>query len=136
MKVLLDTNVILDVLGRRKGFYEDSFLALNISCPAHVPCVSTITVTDTAYLSRKFFKNSQEQKNILAEFFSDFKILPVTGWTIRQAFASSMDDFEDAVQAFCARKAGAKLIITRNVKDFSLSPVPALSPADFAKSAP
>ena len=44
-----------------------------------------------------------------------------------------MKDFEDAVQAFCAKKAGAKLIITRNTKDYALSLVKAITPADFLK---
>ncbi len=42
-----------------------------------------------------------------------------------------MTDFEDAVQAFCAKTAGAKIIITRNIQDYRLSPVKAVTPKEF-----
>mgnify|MGYP002627347932 CR=1 FL=1 len=42
-----------------------------------------------------------------------------------------MNDFEDAVQASCAKKHFIDLIITRNVKDFTNSPVYAIIPDDF-----
>ena len=133
MKILIDTNVVLDVLGNRKEFYEDSFSALKAVYENHTPCVSTTTITDVIYLSKKFFESGEKQKIGLSQFFSDFKILPVTKKQIKQAFSSPMKDFEDAVQAFCAKKAGAKLIITRNTKDYALSLVKAITPADFLK---
>lgn len=46
-----------------------------------------------------------------------------------------MADFEDAVQAFCAKNAGAKIIITRNIQDYKLSPVKAVTPKDFLDKA-
>ena len=48
-----------------------------------------------------------------------------------QAFNSPMSDFEDAVQAFCAKNAGEKIIITRNIQDYRLSPVKAVKPKEF-----
>ena len=42
-----------------------------------------------------------------------------------------MSDFEDAVQAFCAKNAGAKLIITRNIQDYKFSPVKAVTSKEF-----
>ena len=42
-----------------------------------------------------------------------------------------MPDFEDAVQAFCAKSRRVSYIITRNVKDYNLSPVKAVAPSDF-----
>lgn len=134
MKILIDTNVILDILGNRVGFYEDSFCALRVVYENYTPCVSTTTITDIIYLSKKLFESSKEQKKKLSEFFSDFKILSVTKAEIKKAFDSQMNDFEDAVQAFCAEKAGAKLIITRNTKDYALSPVKAITPSNFLKT--
>ena len=42
-----------------------------------------------------------------------------------------MSDFEDAVQAFCAKNDGAKIIITRNIQDYKLSPVKAITLKEF-----
>jgi len=47
----------------------------------------------------------------------------------------SEGDLEDNLQGLCAAEAGADLIVTRNVKDFKNSPVPALTPADFLMKA-
>ena len=52
---------------------------------------------------------------------------------IRSALASEMNDYEDAVQSACAKRAKANYIITRNLKDFKMSVVPAISPYDALK---
>lgn len=135
MKILIDTNVIIDVLNKRKDFFEDSFNALQIVFKRHQPCVSAQTVADTVYITRKTFQNSEHQKNIVENFFASFKILSVTKKQIKQAFNSSMSDFEDAVQAFCAKNAGAKIIVTRNIQDYRLSPVKAVTPKEFLDEA-
>ena len=132
MKILIDTNVILDVLGKRESFYSDSLNALQLIYKEHTPCVSTTTITDIIYLSKKFFPNVELQKSYLSDFFSDFKIIPVGKKQILQAFSSPMNDFEDAVQAYSAKRAGIKLIVTRNTKDFALSPVTASTPREFS----
>ena len=133
MKILIDTNVIIDIINNRKEFVQDSFAALQVVLKEHKACISTTTVTDVIYITKKAFEDSESQKQTLSVFFSKLKILPVTKKQIKQAFSSPMKDFEDAVQAFCAKKAGAKLIITRNTKDYALSPVKAITPADFLK---
>lgn len=131
MKILIDTNVIIDVLNKRKDFFENSFNALQTIFEKHQPCVSAQTVADTVYITRKIFQDSAQQKNIIENFFASFKILSVTKKQIKQAFSSPMSDFEDAVQAFCAKNAGIKIIITRNVQDYRLAPVKAVTPKDF-----
>ena len=133
MKILIDTNVIIDIINNRPQFIQDSYDSLQVIFKNHTACVSTTTITDVIYVTKKSFDDSGEQKQKLLDFFSNFKILPVSKLQINQAFASSMKDFEDAVQAFCAKKANAKMILTRNTKDYVLSPVKAISPEDFLK---
>ncbi|MBO7121918.1 MAG: hypothetical protein J6V90_01375 [Treponema sp.] len=50
---------------------------------------------------------------------------------LRFAFTGAMPDFEDALQAYCAKRYRIKYIITRNPKDFSLSPVKVIEPSEF-----
>jgi hypothetical protein len=59
------------------------------------------------------------------------KVTAVKKSDLTFAFSGTMPDFEDAVQASCARRSHAKYVITRNTKDFANSPIPALSPTDF-----
>ena len=131
MRILVDTNVIIDVLNKRKDFFDDSFKALQRVFKDFQPCITTQTVTDTIYITRKIYKNSFEQKKLLEIFFTSFKILAVSKKQIKQAFNSVMTDFEDSVQAFCAKRAGCKLILTRNVQDFVNSPVKSVTPTEF-----
>ena len=47
-----------------------------------------------------------------------------------------MTDFEDAVVAAIAESAGCSVIITRNITDFSQSPVSAITPEEFIATRP
>jgi hypothetical protein len=55
----------------------------------------------------------------------------VTDAIIRQALPSPMKDFEDAVTSAVAESEKLEIIITRNLRDFAVSPVPAMLPVDF-----
>jgi predicted nucleic acid-binding protein len=59
------------------------------------------------------------------------QILPVTEKEIQHALSSNYQDFEDAVQVFTALNGKIDYIITRNIKDFKLSPIPALTADQF-----
>ena len=131
MKILIDTNVIIDVLNKRKDFFDNSFNTLQKVFERHQPYVSVQTVADTMYITRKVFQDSTAQKSVVENLFESFKILSVTKKEISKAFNSSMTDFEDALQAFCSKRANAKLIITRNIKDYKNSPVRAVTPEEF-----
>ena len=47
---------------------------------------------------------------------------------IRYAAGLPMSDFEDALQVAAARACGARHIVTRNVRDYQRSPIPAVDP--------
>ena len=48
-----------------------------------------------------------------------------------EAIHSGFSDFEDALQSVCAKQFEADFIVTRNVKDYKLSPIKAVSPSEF-----
>ncbi len=131
MKVLIDTNIIIDIINKREQFVEASLNAVQFVFQNYTPCVSSATIADTVYITKKTYPTSDVQKKLLSVFFSKFKVLSVSKKQIKQAFNSQMNDFEDAIQAFCAKRAGVKVIITRNTKDYIFSPIPALTPTDF-----
>ena len=43
------------------------------------------------------------------------------------------DDLEDRLQVECARMVNADYIVTRNITDFSASPIPAILPEELLK---
>ena len=60
-------------------------------------------------------------------------VVPALKSDIKSALTSDFSDFEDAVQAACAKRAKADYIVTRNVRGFKHSPVPAIMPGDMLK---
>ena len=43
------------------------------------------------------------------------------------------DDLEDRLQVECARMVNADYVVTRDIADFSASPIPAILPEEFLK---
>ena len=131
MKVLVDLNVLMDVLQRREPFFASAAALCGwgekrgntLAIPAHV-------VTTVAYVVRKTAGADAESK-ALDWLLKNFTVLPSDVNVFRMARALGMGDFEDAVVAASASAAGCAYVITRNVADFSQSPVPAVQPAEF-----
>jgi len=122
MKVLLDTNIVVDILAKRPEFFEVSSQILSYP---HEYCVSATTVTDLYYILRKSVPNT---KQVLQEFLSSFTILEVNKDVCDAAFTSKLVDFEDAIQEQSAKHGGAAYIVTRNTKDRKKSEIPSILP--------
>ena len=130
MKLFLDTNIIVDVLTKREGYMASLSLIKYCELGTAEGFVSASTVTDVVYILRKHLQPS-EMKVALQTLFLIVDIASVLKGDITAAFLSEMRDFEDAVQSACALRIGADYIVTRNLKDFESSPVPAISPENM-----
>jgi predicted nucleic acid-binding protein len=134
MKVLIDTNVILDVLTQREPHIKFSAQFLRL-CGANVTgCITVSQTTDIFYLLRRFGKDAQSAKDIIKKLTVNIKTLDVTNADFQNAMAAEMPDYEDALLAYCAKRHKAEYIVTRNESDFGFSPVPAVSPQSFLDS--
>lgn len=134
MKILLDTNVVLDLLLDRVPFAEPAaqiFSFVEKSEVEAVLCATTITTID--YLLSRSLSRS-ETKQSLIHLLELFEIAPVNRSVIEEALHSRMVDYEDAVLAFSANLAGVSLVVTRNTRDFRDSPVKAVDPLEFISS--
>ena len=60
-----------------------------------------------------------------------FDLIDTAGMDCRRAISSDMSDFEDAVMAESALRSGMDCIVTRNGKDYRLSPVPICTPGEL-----
>ena len=131
MRVLLDTNVVLDVLLDRKAFVAESLAIVDlVERGAVTGLLCATTITTLAYLAGKTVGKQQATVQI-RQLLSLFEIAPVTRAVLDGALASKAADFEDAVLAEAAHQAGAQAIITRNLRDFAHSPVRAHTPAQW-----
>ncbi len=132
MRILVDTNVILDIFQRREPFFADSYRALQKAIECDAEClISASAATDIFYMLRKFLQSSDQAKERIDQLSRIVTFADVQGTDIHTALIRSMPDFEDAVADAVAERNGASYILTRNIKDFAGSAVPAITPTDF-----
>ena len=131
-RILLDTNVVLDVLLDRQPHVEASaavWAAVETGNPEGL--LAAHAVTTIHYLVRKE-KGTVKTRRILSAILRVFGVAAVDGAVIQEALQSSLSDFEDAVTAAAARSAGCECIVTRDPKGFRGSPVRSLTPEAVA----
>ena len=130
-KVLLDLNVILDVLQRRQPFFEASARVLALAETGVIEgSVSAHSITTLFYLYAKA-QSDAEARVAIADLLRFLSVASVGQRTIEQALALPYKNFEDAVQMVAAIHAGADYVVTRNVADFKMGPLPAIMPAEL-----
>ena len=132
MKLLIDTNIILDFLQKREPYYEDASAIFQLSVDNEViECVTASSITDIYYLVNKEFKDVKKTKERIQDLLELITILDVTNKDIQDAIRSEWKDFEDSLQYIVALHNSVDAIITRNTKDFSESSIPIYSPKEF-----
>jgi predicted nucleic acid-binding protein len=131
MRVFLDANVVLDVLAHREPFFSDSVQVLSLVESGVVEgLIAAHTVTTLfSLLNRKI--GAERARSSLLDLLRIVEVVPVDQDRILQAFAMNWSDFEDALQAACARKNAADYLLTRDQRGFSGASVTILSPAEF-----
>jgi predicted nucleic acid-binding protein len=128
MRVLIDTNIVLDFLLQRKPFFQDSELLFQaINAGQVVGYVTATTLTDIFYISRKHTRSIEQARQAVSETLTAMVICSVNRSVLESAFRSGLPDFEDAVQIFCAVDQGLDAILTRDAQGFLSSSVPVLS---------
>ena len=132
MKIMCDTNVIIDVLLEREHFVEDSCKVLSL-CEEHRVdgFVSASSVTDIYYLVRKYTHSTELAYKAIGKLLEIVKVCSVTNNDVLSAFQRKARDFEDCLVATCAKSIHCEYIITRNKKDFEEFDIPLLTPAEF-----
>jgi len=134
MKVLIDTNVILDALLMRDQWAATAQELLRITAMDKVRgCVTASQTTDIFYILCRQGASEATGKAVIKTLIESVKVLDVTHADVQNALASDMPDYEDGLLAYCAKRQKVEYVITRNEADFAQSPVPALSPQAFLK---
>ena len=128
--MLLDTDVLIDVaLDRRPHSGPSSELLDRIEHGSRRAFVAWHTVSNFYYLVTSSRGNA-DTRDFIAELVRFVAVAPADTPALRYAVSLPMADFEDAMQVAAARACGARYIVTRNIRDFSGSPIPALTPRD------
>ena len=131
MKVLIDTNVILDVLCNRPDFVDDALRVFKYCETQQITgCISALSVPNIVYIMRKELDN-EKIKEILTTLSALFTVVDLRGSDLMKAASLRFSDYEDALQAVSAARIKADYIVTRNIKDFMGSTVPAVQPSEL-----
>lgn len=134
MRILADTNVIIDALTSSKPWNESAekifLMAANNTIEMYITASSA---TDIYYLIRKHLHDADTAKTIMGKLYSLVGILEVTEADCIDALASSIRDYEDAVVEKVAARQGMDYIVTRNIKDFQSGNTNVIIPDDFVK---
>ena len=128
--ILIDTDVLVDVALDQQPFAEDSARVLDlVELGYERACIAWHSISSLYYLV-----SSRHKGFSILDFIVDLIQIVEVAKTdtegVRYAASLPMSDFEDALQVAAARACGATLIVTRNLKDYKRSPIPAISPAD------
>lgn len=128
MRVLIDTNIVLDFLLQREPFFQDAELLFQAIDEGEViGYITATTLTDIFYISRRHTRSLEQARQAVSETLTAMAICPVDRAVLELALDSRLNDFEDAVQIFSAVTQGLEAIVTRDSQGFSSSPMPVLS---------
>lgn len=131
MKVLIDTNIILDVLCGRQEFLEAAQKIFKLCEVKKIDgYISALSVPNIVYIMRKEL-DTEKIKTVLERLFLIFSVADLKAEDLKKAADLNFHDYEDALQSICASRIGAKYIITRNIKDFADSRVTAIKPSEL-----
>lgn len=129
-RLLLDTNIVIDLLDRREPFCHDAVQLFTMAYNKQVQLiVSPMTYTTASFLLHRH--GAEGVRNLLSNFRQLSRVATANERTVDDSLASQFNDFEDAMQYYCALKAKADIIITRNGKDFSASKLPVMTATEY-----
>lgn len=131
-KVLIDTNIVIDLLAKREGFYDEAAELFSLSDKKELNLtVSSLTFANTSYVLSKQ-KSAKEAREILRKFKVLVEILNLDDKIIELALSDEeFSEFEDGLQYYSAIENNVDIILTRNKKDFKNSKIPVLTAKEY-----
>ena len=132
MRLMIETNILLDVLVKREPFYEASREVLRLCEEKKVQgFLSASAATDIFYLVRRHLHSTNSAYKCLGYVLDILKVLTVTNEDVINAYTKKAHDFEDCLLAVCAASNKCDYIITRNKRDFEEFNIETFSPEEL-----
>jgi predicted nucleic acid-binding protein len=133
VKILFDTNIIIDVLLDREPFSDlATKLVSKVEKKEIIGYLGATTVTTLYYLAAKVAGKKKADLEI-NKLLSIFQIAPVNKSVLAEAIKTKFKDFEDAVLHEAAKQIEIQGIVTRNPKDFKSATLSIYSPEELYK---
>ena len=135
MRILIDTNIILDLVQNREPYSENASIIIN-SCITRENrgYVSSHSLIDLFFILRKD-KTVEERKTLILNLCKFFTIIPEENkYFVSICNNHDWNDLEDGLQMKCAEAENLDYIITRDRENgFKNSPVKTINPEEFLK---
>lgn len=118
MKVLIDTNVVLDIALNREPFVDHATLLWRLAEQKEITaCLSNTSITDIYYIINKH-AGREKAREFIADILDTFLLVDIDEDGFREALDSDMRDFEDAVQYVICTRNGCDALASRNKIDY------------------
>jgi predicted nucleic acid-binding protein len=131
MRVLLDTDVVIDFLMAREPFAQRARQIFELNAQRKIQCyIASITPLNVFYIARKSLSIENRLK-IIRQLLLQVEVTAIGHEILLKAFDFGFSDYEDAVQYACAEADGVEAIVTRNVDDYKNAKLPVFTPNDF-----
>jgi len=131
MKLFLDTNIMLDLLGEREPHYHSAARIATLADKEEITIYfSALSYATVSYFLSKF-EGIEATKMKLRKFNVISEICQLDEKIIEKSLNSDFPDFEDALQYFSALRANCDVIISRNAKDFKKAQLPVLTAEEY-----
>ena len=129
MVLLIDTNVLLDVLQEREPYFANSLKIWGLCEDRYIEdkyiyvkgYISSVSMTNISYVMRKQLTPDRTMEIFMALALA-FEFVDLQMTDLETAADMKWRDFEDAVQSATASRIHADYIITRNTKDYHITP--------------
>lgn len=131
MKVLFDTNVVLDVMLDRYPFSDNAAKLISyVENKQLIGFIAATTITTINYIAEKVIGKKKAITEI-EKLLIIFDIAPINKNVLKGALKLEFKDFEDAVLNEAGNQANVEVIVTRNTKDFKKATIPVYTPDEF-----
>lgn len=134
MVVLIDTNVLLDFLLGRDPYFSNADKIIKLCAEQKIQgFMAAHSIPNMFYILRKDM-SMETRREVLLNLCDILAIEAIDSVKVIAALKNSaFIDLEDCLQSDCAEEIKADYIVTRNIKDFEISEIPAILPEDFLK---
>lgn len=135
MNIFLDTNVVIDFMGEREGFFDDAAAIFSMIEDSKITAsASALTIINCAYILKKAFSSDimLEKVEALCQMLN---VTPIDRSQLMNAIQLKPYDYEDAVQYLSAMTYRPDVIITRDKRGFNDFDILVMTPAEFVQKA-
>ena len=135
MNVFLDTNVVVDFMGEREGFFDDAAAIFSMIEDKKITAsASALTIVNCAYILKKAFSSDVMLEKVEA-LCQMLNVTPIDRTQLMNAVHLKPYDYEDAVQYLSAMSYRPDVIITRDKRGFNDFDILVMTPAEFVQKA-